>query len=57
MVDIEKNGSAFVTFESVETVVNLLEKYERMEVVSFVSTTMASVMRSNALQFKGRYVC
>jgi hypothetical protein len=54
MVDVEKNGTAFVTFDSVETVVEVLGVYEQVEVVSFVARTMARVMASNALQFKSR---
>ena len=54
MVDVEKNGTAFVTFDSVQTVVDLLDKYEQVEIVSFLTRTMASVMTINALQFKGR---
>jgi hypothetical protein len=30
MVDVEKNGTAFVTFDSVQTVVDLLDTYEQV---------------------------
>jgi hypothetical protein len=54
MVDVEKNGTAFVTFDTVQTVVDLLDTYEQVEIVSFLTSTMASVMTTNALQFKAR---